>query len=167
ENNFYRLILDSSTGSVSSIFDKEVNRELVDRSSPYRFNQHLYVTGADELPNRLVQYSTVSPLPDLKIHAAGQGRVLSVKRMPLGVVVRLASSNLNASLIETEIFLPENEKRIELTNHLRKERVYTKEAAYFAFPFSMENPRFRYATQNGFVDPERDLLPGAGREWFS
>jgi alpha-mannosidase len=31
----------------------------------------------------------------------------------------------------------------------------------------MEHPQFRYEIQNGFVDPSRDLLPGAGREWFS
>jgi hypothetical protein len=169
ENTFYRVALDSSTGSVAGILDKEINRELVDRSSPYRFNQDLYVTGADELPNRLVQYSTVSPAPDLKIHPSTQGRVISVKETPLGVVARLASSssNLNTPLIETEIFLPSNEKRIEFVNRVRKDKVFTKEGAYFAFPFGVDNARFRYSTQNEFVDPEKDLLPGAGREWFS
>ena len=38
---------------------------------------------------------------------------------------------------------------------------------YFAFPFSREPCRFRYATQNGWVDPAHDLLPGAGQEWFT
>jgi alpha-mannosidase len=38
---------------------------------------------------------------------------------------------------------------------------------YFAFPFAMEHPQFRYETQNGSVDPGRDQLPGAGKEWFS
>jgi alpha-mannosidase len=31
----------------------------------------------------------------------------------------------------------------------------------------MEHPQFRYEIQNGFVDPSRDQLPGAGKEWFS
>jgi alpha-mannosidase len=31
----------------------------------------------------------------------------------------------------------------------------------------MDHPQFRYDLQNGFVDPTRDLLPGAAREWFS
>jgi len=167
ENAFYRVALDSGTGSVASILDKELNRELVDGSSAYRFNQYLYVTGADELPNRLVQYSTVSPAPDLEIHPATQGRVVSIKKTPLGVVARLASSSLHTPLIETEIFLFSNNKRIEFINRVRKDKVFTKEAAYFAFPFAMDNPRFRYSTQNGYVDPAKDLLPGAGREWFS
>ncbi|MBZ5562388.1 MAG: hypothetical protein LAP13_08195, partial [Acidobacteriia bacterium] len=29
------------------------------------------------------------------------------------------------------------------------------------------HPRFRYASQNGFIDPAKDLMRGAGLEWFS
>ena len=45
ENPYYRLVLDAKTGAVQSIFDKDLKRELVDTSSPYRFNQYIYVTG--------------------------------------------------------------------------------------------------------------------------
>ena len=31
----------------------------------------------------------------------------------------------------------------------------------------MDPPRFRYEIQNGVVDPEKDMYPGAGHEWFS
>lgn len=167
ESPFYRLILDPETGAVRSILDKELNRELVDATSPYRFNQHLYVTGADALPNRLAQYSTVSPVPELKIHPSQSGRIVSVRKFPFGAVARLQSSNVNTPRIETEIVLFSGQKRIEFINRVSKQKVYTKEGVYFAFPFSMEAPRFRYATQNGYVDPARDLLPGAGREWFT
>jgi hypothetical protein len=82
-------------------------------------------------------------------------------------VARLASSSLHTPLIETEIFLSSGQKQIEFVNRVRKDKVFTKEGVYFAFPFAMDSPRFRYSTQNGFVDPAQDLLPGAGREWFS
>lgn len=45
ENAYYRITLDPGTGAVASLFDKELNRELVDASSPYRFNQYLLATG--------------------------------------------------------------------------------------------------------------------------
>jgi hypothetical protein len=45
--------------------------------------------------------------------------------------------------------------------------VYTKEGVYFAFPFASKHPEFSYETQNGYINPARDLLPGAGEEWFS
>lgn len=167
ENSFYRVELDREAGAVRSIFDKTLKRELVLQTAAHRFNQYLYVTGADDLPNRLVQYSSVSPLPDLKIHPASRGRLISVTRAPFGVIARIESSSVNTPRVETEIILFDAERKIEFINRVQKTKVYAKEAAYFAFPFAIERPRFRYATPNGFVDPAQDLLPGAGREWFA
>ena len=50
---------------------------------------------------------------------------------------------------------------------MTKEYTLDKEGVYVAFPLAMGEPRFRYATQNGWVDPERDLLPGASLEWHT
>jgi hypothetical protein len=50
---------------------------------------------------------------------------------------------------------------------VRKDKVYTKKGVYFAFPFAMQHPQFKYALQNGYIDPAKDILPGGGREWFS
>ena len=52
ENTYYRVTLDPETGAVRSILDKELNRELVDASSPYRFNQYVYVRAATSLATR-------------------------------------------------------------------------------------------------------------------
>jgi hypothetical protein len=167
ENQYYRVGLDPETGAVKSIFDKELNQEVVNTSSPYRFDQCLYVTGADQIPNRLVEYSSGWPIPELSIHNAAGGRVVSVRNQPFGVVARLESSGRNTPRVETEVILFSEQKKIEFINHVHKAEVYTKEAVYFAFPFAMAQPRFRYEIQNGFVDPAHDQLPGAGKEWFS
>jgi len=167
ENQYYRVVVDPESGAVKSIFDKELNKELVNVSSPYTFDQYLYVTGADKTPNRLLEYSSVSPVPELSIHAAGGGRLLSVTQEPFGTVARLESSDVNTPRIETEIILPDGQKKIEFINRVHKTEVYTKEAVYFVFPFSMDHPQFRYEIQNGFVDPAHDQMPGAGKEWFS
>ncbi|MDR3674456.1 MAG: polysaccharide lyase family protein [Acidobacteriota bacterium] len=167
ENQYYRVVLDAESGAVKSVFDKEMNKELVNTSSPYRFDQYLYVTGADKLPNRAVQYSSVSPVPELTIHGAGNGRMVSVTHQPFGIVAHLESQTVNTPKIETEVILFNGQKRIEFINHLQKTEVYTKEAVYFAFPLAMEHPQFKYEIQNGFVDPSRDQMPGAGKEWFS
>ena len=45
--------------------------------------------------------------------------------------------------------------------------VYTKEAVYFAFPFAMDHPEFRYEIQNGYVNPARDIMKSGNKEWFS
>lgn len=38
ENAYYRVVLDPASGAIQSLFDKDLNRELVDQASPYRFN---------------------------------------------------------------------------------------------------------------------------------
>ena len=167
ENKFYRVVLDADSGAIKSIFDKELNKELLNTSSPYRFNQCLYVTGADKTPNRALEYSPAVPLPDFTIHGAGSGRLVSVTHQPFGVVARLESSGVNTPKIATEVILFDGQKKIEFINRVQKKQVYTREAVYFAFPFAMEHPQFRYDIQNGVVDPSRDQLPGAGKEWFS
>jgi hypothetical protein len=167
ENPYYRVVLDAESGAVKSIFDKELNKELVNTSSPYRFDQYLYVTGADQNPNRAVQYSSVAPVPEFSIHGANSGRLVSVIHQPFGTVARLESQGVNTPKIETEVILFNSQKKIEFVNRVHKTEVYTKESVYFAFPFAMEHPQFRYEIQNGFVDPSHDQLPGAGKEWFS
>jgi alpha-mannosidase len=167
ESPYYSIELDTASGAIRSIFDKELNQELVDTGNTFRFDQYLYVTGADLSPNRLVQYSTVSPVPDLTSHPSTNGRVVSVSRTPFGEVALLESSAPNTPHIETEVRVFDKQKKIELINRIEKTQVYSKEAAYFAFPFAMKDPQFRYETQNGFVDVRHDLLPGAGLEWFN
>ena len=167
ENAYYRVVLDAESGAVKSILDRELDKELVNTSSPYRFDQYLYVTGADQTPNRLVEYSSGWPVPELSIHSAAGGRLLSVTNQPFGQVARLESAGINTPRIETEVILFNGEKKIEFINRVHKNEVYTKEGVYFAFPLAMEHPQFRYEIQNGFVDPSRDQLPGAGKEWFS
>ena len=167
ENQFYRVVLDAESGAVKSIFDKELNKELVNTSSAYRFDQYLYVTGGDQSPNRLLEYSANWPIPELTIHNAGSGRLVSVTNEPFGMTARLESSGVNTPKIETEVILFNGQKKIEFINHVRKTEVYSKEGIYFAFPLAMDQPQFRYEIQNGFVNPAHDQLPGAGKEWFS
>jgi hypothetical protein len=167
ENQYYRVVLDAASGAVRSVFDKELNKELVNASSPYRLDQYVYVTGGDKSPNRILEYSSASPIPELTPHGAGGGRIVSITREPFGVVARLESSGVNTPAIRTEVILFDGQKKIGFINHVYKKEVYTKEGIYFAFPLGMDQPQFRYEIQNGYVNPARDQMPGAGKEWFS
>jgi alpha-mannosidase len=167
ENQFYKVELDASTGAIRSIYDKQLQRELVDQHSPYRFGQYLYVSGGDKSPNSILQYSHVYPKADLAVHPSERGSVVSVEHVPEGWVARTQSQDTNTLSIATEIRLSDTEKKIELVENVDKKSVLNREAVYFAFPFAMNQPQFRYEIQNGVVDPAKDMYPGAGHEWFS
>ena len=144
-----------------------MNRELVDSASPYKFGSYLYVTGGDDYPkNSLYRFGAGLKPPDLTVHPPTDGKIVETKRTPLGIEIRLTSTNVNTPAIETDIFLPDAEKQILLTVHLHKDRVLTRESAYIAFPFAVDKPQFTYGSQSAWVNPAKDELPGGSREWY-
>ena len=167
ENAYYRVQVDASTGAVKSIFDKQLNRELVDAASPYRFNQYVYVEGGGKPPTQIVYMRKSLPLAELKITPSSYGRIVALRKTPFGQVLTVEAKGVHTPLLRTEILLYDGEKRIEFVNHITKEAVRDKEAVYFAFPVAAPEPSFQYEIQNGWVDPSKDMIKGAGLEWFS
>ncbi len=167
ENQYYRLELDPASGAVAGIFDKQLGRELVERSSPYKMGSYLYVTGGDDIPNNsLYRFGAGLNPPALTVHAAGNGKVTAIRRAPFGTVISMESSCLNTPSVRTEVVLYDGEKKIEFRYQIRKERVLTRESAYIAFPLDIANPTFTYGNQIGWVNPAKDELPGGSREWY-
>jgi len=165
ENDFYRVEVDPSAGAVRSVFDKQLHRELVDAASAYRLNQYLYVSGGDETATQLVYLRKSLPLAQLKVGASSGGHIVTIRKTPFGEILSYQTSGPHAPTISTDVILYDREKKIEFVNRVQKEPVENKEAVYFAFPFAIDNPRFSYEIQNGWVDPSRDVLKGGSVEW--
>jgi hypothetical protein len=166
ENTYYRIEVDPAVGAIKSVYDKQLGRELVDPSSPYRFNQYLYVSGGDG-STQVVYLRMSLPLATLTVGTSSGGRVTRVRKTSYGQVLTYETSGPHAPRIESEIILFDQEKKIEFINRLRKDPVETKEAVYFAFPVAAVPPGFSYEIQNGWVDPVHDTLKGANPAWFT
>ncbi|MGH9452034.1 MAG: polysaccharide lyase family protein [Terriglobia bacterium] len=166
ENSYYRVTIDPQAGAISSIYDKQLQRELVDSSSPYHFNQYLYVSGGDGA-TQIVYMQKSLPLARLTVNTSHGGRVTSVRKTSYGEILTYQTSGAEAPSIETQVMLFDHQKKIELINRIRKEPVNHKEAIYFAFPVAAPRPEFSYEIQNGSVDPARNLLKGANVAWFT
>ena len=109
----------------------------MNNTSPYHFDEYLYVSGGDQPPhNRLLYAGAKLPAPEITIHRAAAGRLVSVERTPFGTIAHLESSNTNTPKVQTDVILFDSQKKIEFINHVQKKAVYTKEAVYFAFPFA-------------------------------
>ena len=166
ENAYYRVEFDPAMGALKSVFDKQLNRELVDTASHYQFNQYVYVSGGDGM-TQLVYLRKSLPFANLTVTTSSGGRVTRVRKTSYGQVLTYQTSGPHAPSIESEIILFDQEKKIEFTNRLRKDPVDTKEAVYFAFPVAAAQPDFNYEIQNGWVDPAHDQLKGANPAWFT
>ncbi len=166
ENAFYRIKVDPSTGSVDSIYDKKLGRELVDMHSPYKFGQYLYVTGGDGNTQIINPFRSLPPA-HLIIHSSTNGQYLGFDKLPWGESIHLKSSAYNTPDIETDILLFNSEKKIEFVYHLNKKYTTRKEGVYFAFPVALSSPHFEFATQQAWIDPAHDIMKGGSLEWFT
>jgi hypothetical protein len=178
QNKFYRVTLDPVRGAIRSLYDKELGRELVDSSSPYLLNEYIYVSGGGSEKGRgemdaggdatqITHLARHLPSAELTVHHPEEGEIESVQKTPWGHLVRLSARAANTPMIETEIYMPDNEKRLEFRNRIRKDLTYAKEAGYFAFPWAATNPTFRFDSASGWINPEQDLLLGGCNEWFA
>ena len=141
ENEFYRLVLDPEAGAVRSIYDKQLQRELVDDRSPYRFGQYLYVSGGED--SSMIHPITALPRAHLTIDVSGKGNWAGGNKVPFGTSLHLHSRAKNTPDIDFEILLFDHAKRIEFIYHARKEAVTAKEAVYFCVSGSCTAGAFR------------------------
>jgi hypothetical protein len=165
ESRYYRVVLDPQTGAINELLDKEAGRDLVDKSAPYKMNQLLYVSGGEN--TRIIQDLANLPPAKLEISAPGSAKVLESVRTPYGRRIRVRAQAKNIPVVETEISVYDNVKRVDIANRIEKIETRAKEAVYFAFPFRVSPPELAYQVQNAFVRPDAEQLPGACRDWFT
>ncbi len=66
-----------------------------------------------------------------------------------------------------EIRLIKDKDHIELHNYINKYAERNKEKLSFVFPFSLENAEVNYQIPWGVVSPDRDLLPGSNKRFYT
>ena len=164
ESRYYRVIFNPTNGAVTSLFDKELHRELVDPNAPYQLNQYLYVAGGDG--SRIVMNPN-GPEPKLTVNVPKKATLHRVRLGNLGERMVIETSAAMTPTLVTEITVWNDLRRVDILNRFDKTQTYDKEAVYFAFPFAAEKPTFRYECPAGIVNANRDMLPGACLDWFA
>jgi hypothetical protein len=163
ESRFYRLEFDPTTGTISSLVDKQLGRELVDSKAAHGLNQYLYVSGGQD--TRIIRNQ--GPEAELVVSSPQKAKLRTVKLGELGQRMIIESSAEMTPAISTEVTVWNDLKRVDITNRLTKTKTLEKEAVYFAFPFAADKPTFRYEAPLAIQRPDEHMLPGACLEWFT
>ena len=178
ENRFFRLTFDEATGGISSIFDKELKRELVDEESPYLFNQLIYDSGFSKTclkgarvcyPHVDESYAFYDPRVEKRFRRTSptKAEILPGENGPV-LCSMVAKTRVGpCSAIRQEVVLYQDIKRIDVFNYLEKKEVWDAEAIYYSFPFAVRDGEFLCELSDAQVRPDKDQFPGAGRDWYA
>jgi alpha-mannosidase len=149
ESRFYRIIVDPKTGGISSIYDKELKRELVDQDAAHKINQFVM---------RWIQTGNIEGPTKVTVRKGQSGPVYG------SLIIK--AQGPGCPQITQEIILYDQIKRINFANRILKDSTPLQEI-YFAFPFKMDKPDFRYEGSNSVIKPFRDQYPGSNTNYYT
>jgi hypothetical protein len=149
ESRFYRIRIDQKAGGISSIYDKQLKRELVDEDAPHKVNQFVM---------RWIQSGKIEGPSDVTVQKGHAGSVCG------SIVIKARGAG--CPQITQEIILYDQIKRIDFTNRILKDSTPLQEI-YFAFPFRMDKPDFQFEGSNSVIKPFRDQFPGSNTNYYT
>ncbi|OGV71993.1 MAG: hypothetical protein A3K19_22135 [Lentisphaerae bacterium RIFOXYB12_FULL_65_16] len=158
-------------GAITGIYDKHLQRQLIDPDAPYTFNQFLYV--------HTEHYTS----PDTTVRVPVIDR-LTVESGPVATILRIygTETESGARLEQTLVFY-RHSKRIDVTNRQYEVRKLLYEGClgkyygdignryldnfFYAFPFKVEDFRFSVELAGGVAAVPDDYLPVGVRDFFT
>ena len=160
ENKFYKIVVDKATGSINSLFDKELNQELADRQNPYKIGQVVRETSAKRDLAPFI-HTTVS---NVKVDAGSNGSVWESIRIKADLEGFEKGTDGAPKGVELEIRLYKSVKKVEFRYMAHKLIITDPEALYVAFPFSLPDSRIVFETIGGTLT-QGQQLPGSSSDW--
>lgn len=160
ENEYYRIVFDASKGAISSLFDKELNRELIDAANPWMLGQVIRETFA----RRNVYDLKHSSVTAVKLEQGEQGAVWESIRIGAEMDGLEPGTGRGPKGLEAEVRLYKHQKKIEFRYTAHKQIITTPEGLYVAFPFSLPGARVVFETIGGTLSPGGQI-PGSSSDW--
>jgi hypothetical protein len=167
ENKFYKLKLDSRTGTIASLIDKELNQELVRQDAPHGFNQYLY----QWFPQPTGESLWSNPAVDVKIIS---------ETGPVASIYHIRGKAEGVEWFDQTITLFHTIKRIDFAIRMNKKpsgrsladynanNLRGKESVFVALPLNIPGFKAVYQTAGGGVaEPIRDQFNGTGTAFYS
>lgn len=176
ENDHLRVTVDLREACIASVIDKRTGREMVRQDAVIGFNGYVYdeyataggfnhqssKTVADDSMHLLASRTTAPPAALVDRTADATGHTLVYECAPAGT-----------RRLRVRVHLPHHAARIDVENRVDKTGTLTKESAFFAFPFALDNPTVHTEATGGVLGTDRETVPGSAthmravRRWIS
>ena len=162
ENEWYRILVDTEKGIVTSIYDKEIAAELVDNDAEWGFGQFIYEMTANrwEMERFYLENFERWGLDSVWFDSYTRGGIWNTIRFR--GMTRAADPEDSFSF---EVRLFNTEKRIDFSYSINKRSVIDPEAIYVAFPFKIDNFEIHSDVPGGTFKAGEEQIPGSSNDW--
>ncbi|MGO8675248.1 MAG: polysaccharide lyase family protein [Limisphaerales bacterium] len=143
----FTVKLDEATGDIVSLRQQGLDAELVDG----KLNEYLYLPGSDA--------KDVKP--------SGPGKITVKESGPLVASLLVESEAPSCRQLLREVRVVDGLDRVELIDEVDKLPLRKPEGLHFGFEFNVPGAVVRMNSPLAVVEPEKDQLPGACKNWFS
>ncbi len=143
----FTVKLDGDTGAIVSLRQEGLDAELVDG----KLNEYLYLPGAN--------------LKDVK--PCGPAKITPKESGPLVNSLLIESEAPSCRRLVREVRVVKGLDRVEFIDQVDKLPVRTPEGLHFGFEFNVPGAVVRMNSPLAVVEPEKDQLAGACKNWFS
>jgi len=162
ENDWYRISIDPERGVITSLFDKDLNAELLDQDARWKLGEFIY----EILGNRrqmeefyLDDYTREAP-DSIWINGFEEGEIWNTVYFKGNTEAAIADGDL-----DIEIRFYNEIKRIDLAYAILKKSVIEPEGIYISFPFKMDGGVLSFDVQGGEIRAGIDQIPGSTNDW--
>lgn len=164
ENTWYAIDFNTQKGTISKLFDKELNKDLVTPGAEWELGEFIYETIDSRHPMeqyRAPQFTRLRP-EKIRFEQYEKGPVWDTYRFRGETVAGREADNL---MVEYRIF--NVSKKIEVIYRLRKKAITDPEAVYVSFPFNVENGKIHLDVPGGTIEAGVDQIPGSSNDWYT
>jgi Glycosyl hydrolases family 38 N-terminal domain/Glycosyl hydrolases family 38 C-terminal domain len=160
ENKFYKITVDPKAGTISNLFDKELQKDIADSNARWKFAQYILENLKDREKLGQTGNHSRKGLDTVWIEPGVKGPIWkSIK------IIGESETLLKPGGFQCEVRLFNNVKRIDFVCTFWKKPITSPQGIYIAFPFNLPGSKIYFEVQGGMVVPGVNQLPGSASDW--
>lgn len=181
ENDFFSVKINPENGSLLSVWDKRLQKEMVDTKGAYGFGEYVHEKfGSEEVDRYNNSYVKPGqhgwadpemgrPADKSLKYAMQRGTVRRIKyeKTPHAVTATVFCRTEAGDDYLLSYTLEDSSPYVEIGWSLRNKPAEPQpEAGWLAFPFNVEQPTFRLGRTGGIVNPAKDFVKNTNHDYY-
>ena len=164
ENSRYRIVTDIVAGTIKSIYDKELSKELLDAAAPHAMGEFILekLGNRSQMENKTLNDFRRSQLDTVWFDSMSEDEVWNRIRF-----FGETETAIGPRGYTFEIRLFNTCKRIDLSCSITKKSITDPESFYIAFPFAVEDGIHFTEVAGGVIRSGTDQIPGSSNDWYT